>query len=57
MSKKKVSAPFVPRSRLPGEAKPPSHNIFAGQYKPDPAPPIRAGASDFLSVKSHGIQT
>lgn len=57
MSKKKASVPFVPRTRLPGEAKPAIHNIFAGEYKPTPAPPIRSGASDFLSVKSHGVQT
>lgn len=42
---------------LEAMAKPPTRNIFAGEYKPAPAPPIRAGASDCLSVKSHGIQT
>lgn len=57
MSKRKVPLPFVPRTRLPGEAKPAAHNIFASKYTPDPAPPIRAGARDFLSIKSHGIQT
>lgn len=57
MTKRKVPQAFMPRSRLPGEARPASHNIFAGEYKPTPAPPIRAGACDFLSIKSRGTQT
>jgi hypothetical protein len=57
MTKRKAPLPFVPRSRLPGEAKPATHNIFADEYKPAPAPPIRTGACDFLSIKSRGTQT
>jgi hypothetical protein len=57
MATYKAKHTFAPRVRQPGEAPPRTHNIFNANFKPPPAPPIRAGADDFRKIKSKGVRT
>ncbi len=53
-----ITTPYAPRERLPGEATPRQLNTFAGDgntYRPEPAPCVRPGATDFLQLKSRGV--
>lgn len=48
---------FQPRQRQPNEALPNVINKMSGFYTPPDMTPVRAGASDHLSIKSRGNRT
>lgn len=57
MATYKKTTPFVARVRLDGEAPPRRHSSFNDTPMPAPIPPMRAGAGDFLRIKSKGVRT
>jgi hypothetical protein len=43
--------------QLPAKAAPNTYNIFEHDYSHEAATPARAGACDFLKIKSQGLRT